>query len=390
MTGSQVKGRSFRGALRYNQEKVAAGKAEVLDNSFINVTERNIMKEVAMVRMQRPDLKKYFYHTSINFPKDENIGNDLMTKIGREYLDANGFNQHQYIMFRHHDADHPHFHILVNRIGYDGSVVTDSNDYQRSEKVLRDLEKKYNLTQVVGSREAKERGMSNNEIIMMKRKNIPSAKVAMQIVIGEILESKKQINTSEFISKLEARGVNVIFNQASTGYVSGISYSYQGMVMQGSKLGNQFKWSTIKNIINYEQERDRQRIQQTNARSEYAINQLRTGDKHAQANRANTPGGIERYGKLPHKTSNAEFLIYRPSFTAQIIRAAFAEADGKAERAVDGAINTFLKIPKVIPLKSLLDAYSSGNSSSVTNELDMVDHELKEEQRRKRRRGLRR
>ncbi|HYF66624.1 MAG TPA: relaxase/mobilization nuclease domain-containing protein [Ohtaekwangia sp.] len=260
MTGSQVKGRSFRGALRYNQEKVAAGKAEVLDNSFVNVTERNIMKEVAMVRMQRPDLKKYFYHTSINFPKDENVSNELMIKIGRDYLDANGFNQHQYIMFRHHDASHPHFHILVNRIGYDGSVVTDSNDYQRSEKVLRHLEKKYNLTQVVGSRESKERGMSNNEILMMKRTNDPSAKVAMQIIIGEVLKSKDQLSTNEFISKLEQRGVKVLFNQASTGYVSGISYSYQGMVMQGSKLGNAFKWSTIKNIINYEQERDRERI----------------------------------------------------------------------------------------------------------------------------------
>ena len=58
----------------------------------------------------------------------------------------------KYIMFRHEDAGHPHFHILVNRIGYDGSVVSDSNDYARSEKVLRDLERKYNLTQVIGSR----------------------------------------------------------------------------------------------------------------------------------------------------------------------------------------------------------------------------------------------
>lgn len=388
MTGSQVKGRSFRGALRYNQEKVATGKAEVLDNSFVNTTERNIMKEVAMVRMQRPDLKKYFYHTSINFPKDENVSNELMIKIGRDYLEANGFNQHQYMMFRHYDAGHPHFHILVNRIGYDGSVVSDSNDYARSEKVLRDLERKYNLTQVVGSREAKERALSNNEIIMMKRTNDPSAKVAMQVILGEVLKSKDQLSTNEFISKLEARGVNVIFNQASTGYVSGISYSYQGMVMQGSKLGNGFKWSTIKNIINYEQERDRKRIHETNVRSEYAIDKLRAGNKHAQANRANTPGGTERYGKLPDKTSNPELFIYRPSFTAQIIRAAFAETDRKTERAVDGAINAILKIPKVLPLKTLLDAHSRGNNCSAGNEPDMVDRELKEKQR-KRRRGLR-
>ena len=105
------------------------------------------------------------------------------------------------------------------------------------------------------------------------------------------------------------RGVKVLFNQASTGYVSGISYSYQGMVMQGSKLGNGFKWSTVKNIINYEQERDRQRIhacppklqrrREANVRSEHAINQLRAGNNHAGGNTANTQGSVVKYGQLP-------------------------------------------------------------------------------------------
>jgi hypothetical protein len=386
MTGSQVKGRSFRAALRYNQEKVAAGKAELLDNSFINSTERFIMKEVAMVRMQRPDLKKYFYHTSINFPTGENVSNDLMTKIGRDYLQANGFNQHQYIMFRHKDAGHPHFHILVNRIGYDGSVVTDSNDYQRSEKVLRDLEKKYNLTQVVGSRESKERGMSNNEILMMRRTNDPSAKVAMQIIIGEVLKSKDQLSTNEFISKLEDRGVKVLFNQASTGYVSGISYSYQGMVMQGSKLGNAFKWSTIKNTINYEQERDFQRICETNARSEYAINQLRTGRKPAQANRTNKPGGPERYGLLQDKAPIVGLCVYRPSFAAQVIRTASSQADRSTERAVDGLINATFKIPQVLSLATLLDSRNGGGDLGPSNQCPADDMKKKQK---KKRRGLR-
>jgi hypothetical protein len=388
MTGSQVKGRSFRGALRYNQEKVAAGKAEVLDNSFVNVTERNIMKEVAMVRMQRPDLKKYFYHTSINFPKDENVSNELMIKIGRDYLDANGFNQHQYIMYRHDDASHPHFHILVNRIGYDGSVVSDSNDYARSEKVLRDLEKKYNLTQVVSSKQAQERGMTKNEIKMIERTNDPSAKVAMQVILGEVLKSEGQLSINEFISKLEERGVKVLFNEASTGYVSGISYSYQGMVMQGSKLGNAFKWSTIKNTINYEQERDRQRIHETNARSEYAINKLRAGNKHAQHNSKGLRQGSVGFEQIPVRTPAYVMCVFRQSFAAQIIRAASHAAEREVDRATDGLINTAFKIPKVIPLKTLLDAYSRRDNFSNANEPDMVDRELKEKQRKKRR-GLR-
>ena len=39
MTGNQVKGKSFRGALRYNLEKVEKDKAEILDHSFVNASE---------------------------------------------------------------------------------------------------------------------------------------------------------------------------------------------------------------------------------------------------------------------------------------------------------------------------------------------------------------
>jgi hypothetical protein len=110
MTADQVKGKSFRGALRYNLEKVENKVAEVLDMSFSKLSENSIMKEVRMVRMQRPNLQKYFYHTSLNFPVHENLSNDAMLKIAHEYLEQNGFNQHQYLIVRHYDAEHPHVH----------------------------------------------------------------------------------------------------------------------------------------------------------------------------------------------------------------------------------------------------------------------------------------
>ena len=49
MTGNQIKGKSFRGALRYNLEKVEKGVAEILDSSFVNTKERGIMNEVEMM-----------------------------------------------------------------------------------------------------------------------------------------------------------------------------------------------------------------------------------------------------------------------------------------------------------------------------------------------------
>ncbi|GAC1314047.1 MAG: hypothetical protein NVSMB24_38200 [Mucilaginibacter sp.] len=129
MTADQVKGKGFKGALSYNLKKLEQGVASVLGNSFIETNLESILKEVSLVKMLRPNLKKYFYHTSLNFPPSENLADEKIKKIAGEYLDQMGFNQHQYIIFRHFDADHPHLHILVNRIGYDGTVVSDSNDF---------------------------------------------------------------------------------------------------------------------------------------------------------------------------------------------------------------------------------------------------------------------
>lgn len=266
MTGNQIKGKGFRGALRYNLEKVDKGVAEILDHSFASTSERTIMKEMQMVKVLRPNLQKYFYHTSINFPPEEDLSNQKMKQIGLDYLEANGFTQHQFIMFRHYDADHPHLHILVNRIGYDGSVVTDSNDFARSEKVLRELEKKYKLTQVMPSKEAKLRAITKDELEMAKRTSTPSHKMKLQSIIRRILQDKPGLTTQEFIKALHNNRVTVLFNQASTGYVSGISYGYDGVIIKGAKLGNDFKWGSIKSRIDYDQERDRAAIQQINAK----------------------------------------------------------------------------------------------------------------------------
>lgn len=277
MTGNIIKGKGFRGALRYNLEKIEKGVAEVLSHSFVEVSEKTIMKEIQMVRMLRPNLQKYFYHTSINFPPSEDLSNERMNEIGNEYLKAAGFDQHQFIMFRHRDAEHPHLHILVNRIGYDGKVVSDSNDFARTEKVLRELEKKYNLTQVVSGKQALKRAITKSELEMMKRTNEPSHKVHLQKSIIDVLRAKPRISCSEFIQALQKKDIHARFNVASTGYVSGISYSFKDMIVTGSKLGNDFKWTTLRNKLDYQQERDHEIIQQANTLTQ--DNQAKSGTR---------------------------------------------------------------------------------------------------------------
>ncbi|MEP2670483.1 MAG: relaxase/mobilization nuclease domain-containing protein [Cyclobacteriaceae bacterium] len=386
MTGNQIKGKGFRGALRYNLEKVEKGIAEVLDHSFVSVCEKSIMKEIQMVRAQRPNLQKYFYHTSINFPPCEDLASDTMKQIGQDYMVANGFTQHQFIMFRHHDADHPHLHILVNRIGYDGKVLSDSNDFARSEKVMRELEIRYDLTKVNSSSQARERAMTKNELEMMKRTNEPSQKMKVQVLIRCVLQEKQGMATSEFIKALEDKGINSLFNQASTGYVSGISYGYEGIIIKGAKLGNDFKWGSIKNSINYEQERDRTTIHQTNDRTKSINSDAGTSAGHSARNSKTVQQGRTKRQPVFKQSENSELHDSGSSEQSRGTK----QPTRSTEREDDNIIKTVPKKSKGLDLAALLDGPSNGNPVHPDYQPDLANEFLKSKKRRKkRRRGFR-
>lgn len=386
MTANMIKGKGFRGALRYNMEKVEKNVAEVLDHSFVEVSEKSIMKEIQMIKVLRPNLKKYFYHTSINFPPSEDLTNKTMTQIGQDYLKESGFTQHQYIMFRHRDAGHPHLHILVNRIGYDGKVMSDSNDFALCEKILRELEMKYNLTEVISSKEAKERAMTKDELEMMKRTNVPSNKIALQIIIKQVMEDRPKLTTNKFISRLEAKGVNILFNQASTGYVSGISYSYKGMNVTGSKLGNNFKWPSIKNSINYEPERDRTAIHETNARTKSVNVTSAAGNFHHKGNQEfvyqfGTEDKILTDGLKKPRTNPDQY-----SKQSDTVKQKLGSTKGKDYRDH----NAFSKNSNGFDLAALMDCFSNRHAGNDDNQfhVDNTNELIRKDRRKKRRRKL--
>ena len=384
MTGNQIKGKGFRGALRYNLEKVNKGLAEVLDHSFVEVSEKMILKEIAIVKVLRPNLQKFFYHTSINFPPAENLSNEVMKQIAHDYLEQNGFTQHQFILFRHYDADHPHLHILVNRIGYDGKVLSDSNDFARSEKVLRELEQKYNLTNVISSRQASERAITKDEMEMMKRTNLPSHKMALQVIIKNILSTNSKLTCSEFIQALQNKGVNVLFSQASTGYVSGISYGYDGLAFTGSKLGNDFKWTTIKNTINYEQERDSQIIHRTNTQTGANRFNKRTGD----SNTLRDQEPLSKRGDKSNVTSKGVRLSSPNDETSQSPRSNTRHQSHSASRKNPLNNKSVSEKSHGLNLASLLDGHSQGGSLNADNQPDLDIEYLKKRRRKKRRKRL--
>jgi len=222
MIASQKIGKSFMGALGYNLRKInhpdESKRARLLDTNFDVDTLAQVKKEVDLLRGLRPNLSRYVYHTSLNFAVEDEglLTNEKLLAIAHDYLEANGFNNNQYLIFRHHDAGHPHLHLLVNRIRFDGSVVSDSNNYKKSEDILRKLERMYNLTAVAPSKEVKQRAAKKDEIEMALRTGKPSEKMLLQEKLKQLI-SQKGANLQSMIRQGEAQRINFLFNQASTG-----------------------------------------------------------------------------------------------------------------------------------------------------------------------------
>ncbi len=237
----------------------------MLTSNFTSMDRTLISKELSLMKSLNPRLTRNTWHTSLNFAKGEQISDDRMKQIGEEYMKRMGFDNNLHVIFRHHDSEHPHCHILALRNRFDGTVVSDSHNYQKSEAIIRDLENKYGLIKVQSSRQSLSRAPDKEELEMILRTGKASSKLLLQEKVRDAIKHSKTME--QFINRLERSGVNVLFNQASTGRVSGITYQIPGFKIRGQALGNQFKFGSITKQVTYEQNRDSQTIGQANSRT---------------------------------------------------------------------------------------------------------------------------
>ena len=255
MIGKIVIGKDFYGVLAYNEKKVSEGAGYVIDSNIGHSTSMEMTQEFNLIRELRPNLGKAVLHVSLNLPHSDNLDDKGFASFGCDYLKKMGFDNNQFIMYRHTDTEHEHIHIIANRVRYSGRTVNDSNIKRRSREILNELEKKYGLTQVVGNKNSK-KPLTQKEIEKILRTGNLPIKLVLQDKIGSAISKAK--DTKEFIGLLELQHVSPRFNiSKTTGRVSGVSFRYQGVVYKGSTLGKRFSWNSIIKKIDYEQTRDR-------------------------------------------------------------------------------------------------------------------------------------
>lgn len=146
---------STKNALFYNERKVERHYATFFQsyntpevNPFLgdkNVRYR-IFKEIEdrNTRVQKPGL-----HISVNPTVSDLIrlgDTGIRTEIGN-LMKHLGYGNQPYMVYKHADLERVHFHIVSTRIDCDtGKKITDSYEKQKTQRFIKDLEQKYQLT----------------------------------------------------------------------------------------------------------------------------------------------------------------------------------------------------------------------------------------------------
>ena len=276
--------------MKYNQNKVDKGEAIVLNTNLSSESVIKQTKEFNIVRQQKPNLSKAVYHVSLNLPYEDanKLSDEKFSNLAIDYLEGMGFNENQYIVYKHFDVEHSHIHIVANRVNFSGNVVSDSQDYKRSEALIRKLEQKYNLSELIRKQESNV--LSKGEIEKCLRTGDVPESLELQNILNEILN--QNLLMEDFIEKLKLKGVNIKINQSlTTGFISGISFEYKGTFYKGSKIHKKFSWNNIKTkIITDEQNRNNPIIPEDNV--------------GIRAAKAETVGDEKFITKIPRSHSN--------------------------------------------------------------------------------------
>ena len=241
---AKIKSRTdFSGIVNYANDKEKKSARVIGSNGVLLIDNRSIADSFQS-HLRIPDsngklhrLGKPVKHISIAFsPKDmehfpdNEDGDRFMVQLVEEWMSEMGIDPEntQYIIARHLDKEHPHCHLVFNRIANDGSVISDSNERLRNERACRNIKLRHRLTF------GKTRSPKINQDRL--RKYEASRILIRNLVADSLIQST---DWKSFADNLERNGVKTHLSlDEKTRNIRGIAFEHDGFRISGSKLGH--------------------------------------------------------------------------------------------------------------------------------------------------------
>ena len=234
MIGKIKKGSGYKGCVNYvlGKEQAALLHAE----GVLAESKQDIIRSFCMQTEMNPGLKKPVGHIALSYsvvdaPK---LTDEKMVQLAQEYMREMKITDTQYIIVRHQDREHPHVHIVFNRIDNNGKTISDSNDMYRNEQVCKKLKEKHGLYFAKGKEHVKQYRLREPD------------KTKYEIYTAIKTEIGKSRNWQQLQKQLAEKGIGIQFKyKGQTDDIQGVSFFKGEYTFKGSEIDRNFSFSKL-------------------------------------------------------------------------------------------------------------------------------------------------
>jgi hypothetical protein len=242
MIGKVITGRSFGGCIRYVVQK---HDAVVLDAAGVRMQQVNqIINDFNLQRKYNPNLGKAVGHIALSWSVNDaaKLNDEVMVMLAKEYLKKMKIQDTQYLIVKHRDKDHPHIHIVYNRVSNNGKTISDNFQKQRNVQVAKELTLKYALYLSPGKERVNRQQLKGED------------KIKYEIFDAIKAASKKVKNINDLKQVLAKQGIvtHLKFKSGTT-QVQGISFSKGEYKFKGSEIDRSLSYAKLNQAIDQQQ-----------------------------------------------------------------------------------------------------------------------------------------
>jgi len=245
MVAKIVSGKSVRGILTYNEDKVKQGSAKViLAGGFATDIDRlnfhqKLYRFEALTQLNART-KTNALHISLNFHADDRIDAIKLQQVTSQYMDGIGFGDQPYIAYEHFDAAHPHVHIATVIIDRTGQRMNIHDLGKRiSEPIRKQLEIENGLIRAEGRR------LRNKPYLRMAEYGVKPTKKMLADITRAVMRDYAYTSFAEYKAVLSRFNVH-----AERGAQDSVMFEKKGLLYSitdgsGNIVGVPFKASSF-------------------------------------------------------------------------------------------------------------------------------------------------
>ena len=203
---------SIRSIFNYNENKVKTGVAECIAAGNYPADADKMNETIKLNRfIKRMELnenaKRNSVHISLNFDPSENHSKEKLIAIADTYMEKIGFGKQPYLVYQHHDAGHPHLHVVTINIERDGKRIDLHHlGIRKSEPARKEIEELFGLVKAEGRKKKEEFNLQPISIGKVQYGRIESKK-AISNVLNVVLNQYKYASLPELNAVLKQYNV---------------------------------------------------------------------------------------------------------------------------------------------------------------------------------------